>query len=408
MKSPLIGGLFLLLIFILGVYLVQPAAAVPPPPTPTATILLQANLPTPTPTKTKTPTPTQTPKPPTSTPTATSTNKPTPRPPTPTPTSSPTPPATPLPSVRQITQGDCCTSPFWSSDSSEVRFIDQPALDQPLGIWGVNVNQFGATPHFVTALLGTYSLDGQLLAYPDRKKGVAVVERLEDGQRWEFNTGANGLFFTPNSQEVLWMQTSSDTPWESGENIIWLADVDGSNARQVATLQQAEPMDWLADDELLVVSQKNDAPDRMLLFRLSLQDGAQTPLTEVFRMQDLLLSPDKHYLVYSSFNPNIDENGIWLVDLENPPQSAQKLPFFGTYRWRDNQHLVFVPFEPMATQHTFYEYDIITGQARLLFYGNTQLLIANNDWQVSPDGSKIALVAASGVQLNGIWILEIR
>lgn len=289
-----------------------------------------------------------------------------------------------------------------------MRFIDQPAPDQPLGIWGVSVNQFGATPHFVTALLGTYSPDGQLLAYPDREKGVAVVERLEDGQRWEFNTGANGLFFTPNSQEVLWMQTTSATPWESGENTIWLANVDGSNTRQVAALQQAEPMDWLADDELLVVSRKNGAAGRMLLSRLSLQDGAQTPLTEVFRMQDLLLSPGKNHLVYSSFNPNIDENGIWLVDLENPEQPAQKLPFFGTYRWRDNRRLIFVPFEPMATQHTFYEYDIFTSRARLLFYGNTQLLIANNDWQVSPDGSKIVLVAANGTQLNGIWILEIR
>ncbi len=289
-----------------------------------------------------------------------------------------------------------------------MRFIDQPALDQPLGIWGVNVNQFGTTPHFVTALLGTYSPDGQLLAYPDREKGVAVVERLEDGRRWEFNTGANSLYFTPNSQEVLWMQTTSATPWESGENTIWLANADGSNVRQVATLRQAEPMDWLADDELLVVSRKNGAAGRMLLSRLSLQDGAQTPLTEVFRMQDLLLSPGKNHLVYSSFNPNIDENGIWLVDLENPEQPAQKLPFFGTYRWRDNRRLIFVPFEPMATQHTFYEYDIFTSRARLLFYGNTQLLIANNDWQVSPDGSKIVLVAANGTQLNGIWILEIR
>lgn len=408
MKSSFIGGLFLLLIFILAIYLVQPAVQPLPTPTPTVTVVLQAKLPTatPPPTKTSTPTPTRTPRPPTAT--ATSTHTPTPRPPTSTPTPSPTPTETPLPQVRQITQGDCCTLPFWSSDSREVRFIDQPSLDQPLGIWAVNVTQFGAIPHLVTTHLGTYSPDGQLLAYPDRDKGLAVVERLEDGQRWEFNTGTSSLFFTPDSQEVLWMHSTSATPWQSGQNTIWLANIDGSNPRQIASLERAEPMDWLADGFLLVVSQKSDTPDRMLLSKLSIQDGGQTSLMEVYRMQDMILSPDKQHFVYSSFNPNVDENGIWLADLQNPQQPPQKLPFFGTYRWRDNQHLIFVPFEPLATQHTFYEYDIMTGQAQLLFYGNTNLLIANNDWQISPDGSKIVLVAASGAQLNGIWILEIR
>jgi hypothetical protein len=289
-----------------------------------------------------------------------------------------------------------------------VRFIDQPAADQPLGIWGVKVTQLGAAPHLVTNRLGTYSPDGQLIAYPDRSKGIAIVERLEDGQRWEINTGANSLFFTPNGQEVLWMQSNAETPWASDENIIWLANVDGSNMRQLTSLQRAEPMAWLADDALLVVTQGGDASDRMLLSQLSLQDGAQTPLFEVGRMQDLLLSPDKQRLVYTSFTPHIEENGIWLVELQNPQGGPQKLPFFGTYRWRDNQHLVFVPFEPNATQHTFYEYDISTAQARLLFTGNTDLIIANNDWQISPDGSKIALLAAAGTALNGIWVLEIR
>jgi hypothetical protein len=194
----------------------------------------------------------------------------------------------------------------------------------------------------------------------------------------------------------------------SDENIIWLANVDGSNMRQLTNLQRAEPMAWLADDALLVVTQGADASGRMLLSQLSLQDGAQTPLLEVGRMQDLLLSPDKQRLVYTSFTPLIEENGIWLVELQNPQGGPQKLPFFGTYRWRDNQHLVFVPFEPNAMQHTFYEYDISTAQARLLFTGNTDLIIANNDWQISPDGSKISLVAAAGTALNGIWVLEIR
>jgi len=69
--------------------------------------------------------------------------------------------------------------------------------------------------------------------------------------------------------------------------------------------------------------------------------------------------------------------------------------------------LIYVPFEPDATQHDFYEYDTRTGQTRPLFPSGTGLTIANNDWQVSPDGRWIALVAANGLALDGIWVLDI-
>ena len=122
-------------------------------------------------------------------------------------------------------------------------------------------------------------------------------------------------------------------------------------------------------------------------------------------MRGLALSPDKRHLVYYvSFEPGAEQNGMWLYDLGNPTQSPQKLPFFGTYRWRDDQRLIYVPFDPDAASHDFYEYDILTGQTRQLFPEGTNLTIANNDWGVSPDGTKIAMVAAKGTELDGIWI----
>ena len=95
------------------------------------------------------------------------------------------------------------------------------------------------------------------------------------------------------------------------------------------------------------------------------------------------------------------------MDLQKPNQAAQKLPFFGTYRWRDDHRLIYVPLDPGSASHGFYEYDVRTGDTRPLFPGGSSLIIANNDWQVSPDGLKIALVAAKGTELDGIWILDI-
>jgi hypothetical protein len=52
--------------------------------------------------------------------------------PTPAPTSTPTP--TPAPQAVQLTTGGCCTQPYWSPDSQEVRFIDKRGAEALAGI----------------------------------------------------------------------------------------------------------------------------------------------------------------------------------------------------------------------------------------------------------------------------------
>jgi Tol biopolymer transport system component len=308
---------------------------------------------------------------------------------------------------RQITAGDCCTQPYWRKDSTQVRFIDQPGSAAPLGIWGVDLSQPESGPQLVTEQLGIYSPDGALIAYPDRNKGVAVIEQLADGQTWEIDTQERNLNFTPDSRHVIWTTYDEDAPRDTREESLWLANVDGSNVRAVFRAQQTNPVAWLSDNELLMTRRFPKTSD-IQLFTLSIEDGRQTELTTESRMRGMALSPDKRHLVYyASFEPEVDRNGVWLIDLQNPDQSPQKLPFFGTYRWRNNQHLIYVPLDPEAISHQFYEYNILTKETQPLFPEGTNLTIANNDWQVSPDGRKIALVAAKGMVLDGIWVLDI-
>ncbi len=122
----------------------------------------------------------------------------------------------------------------------------------------------------------------------------------------------------------------------------------------------------------------------------------------------MALSPDRRYLMYYvTFEPETDKNGLWLLDLQDAKPTPQKLPFFGSYRWRDNERLIYVPFDPEAATHDFYEFNVRTGQTRSLFPAGTNLTIANSDWRISPDGRKIALVAANGTTLDGVWVLEL-
>lgn len=325
------------------------------------------------------------------------------------PTATVTPTATPLPGVLQITNGDCCTNPFWNADSSEVRFIDRPAANRPVGVWGVDITQPGASPRLVIERLGVYNHDGSLIAYPDRKQGQAMIERLADGERWAVDTQGNGVSFTPDGR-LLWTVYDSEVAWRARTGEVWLADVDGSNARVLATLRRGGPAAWLSDEMLLITSRVPPAQDTVLS-TLSLTDGTITELIQLPRTRGMNISPDRRYLVYMvRLHPEQGNNGIWLLDLEAPKLKPQRLPFFGAYRWRDNQRLVYVPFEPEAEGHVFYEYDLVSGQTRQLFpeEGHTlSLTIANNDWQVSPDGSKIAMVAVRGNELDGIWVVEI-
>jgi Tol biopolymer transport system component len=95
------------------------------------------------------------------------------------------------------------------------------------------------------------------------------------------------------------------------------------------------------------------------------------------------------------------------LDLQAAKPTPQKLPFFGSYRWRDSERLIYIPFDLDATEHNFYEYNVRTGQSHALFPGGTNLIIANSDWRISPDGSKIAFVAGKDTALDGIWVLEL-
>jgi hypothetical protein len=313
-----------------------------------------------------------------------------------------------VPSVgRQITAGDCCTNPAWSQDSTQIRFIDRPTENSPLGIWGIDVTQSPPETRLVSDWLGAYSPDATMALYPDPARGVTIIERLTDGQRWEIDTQGRRPVFTPDSRRVLWTVYDEEAPRDTRVETVWLAEVDGSKARVILNSPRTDLVGWLPADALLLSRRVPGSSDETLI-SLALEDGRERELLTIPEPRGLAFSPDRRYLVYYvRFEPEAAKNGLWLLDLEAASPVPQKLPFFGSYRWRDNERLVYVPFDPEATEHNFYEYNVTTGSSRPLFPQGTNLTIANNDWQVSPDGEKIALVEANGAALNGIWVLDI-
>ncbi|MDX1520920.1 MAG: hypothetical protein R3264_04795 [Anaerolineae bacterium] len=347
------------------------------------------------------PTATRLPPSPTSIP-ATPTNTPTPGP-------TATPTATPLPAIRQISEGTCCTGIYWNAESTEVRFIDRPSATESVGVWGIDITRLGSRPRFVTGRLGTYSQDRSLVAYPDRERGLAIIERLADGQTWEVDTAGSRPSFTPNNR-LIWTVFDDDVPWRADSAEVWLADADGSNQERLITLERGSPTAWYSDDELLV-SSRIEETDEILLSIVSLSDGSIRKFATLPDVRSAVFSPDRRYLIFMRrFEEDQAENGLWLMDFQDRSPEPKPLPFFGAYRWRDSRHLIYIPFDLQAEAHIFYEYDVETAQSRRLTPDHPlagAIKIANNEWRISPDGTKIALVATRNTELNGIWVVEI-
>lgn len=361
---------------------------------------------------------------PTPSPTVSLRSSPGPRPtitPSPSPTvtlaASPTP--TPMPTLRQLTQGGCCTQPFWSPDSRRVLFIDKPGLELPAGIWGVDVIRPQATPELVTERVAFYSPD--LTLRSELNEDTTLIERLGDPlsetespsgaegspeETWEVPAGGRPVSISPGQKRIAWQISDDDLPFERRMTQIWIANLDGSAPQMVANLPRGGLSGWISDDLLLLSGRESLEAQEQILFTLSLTDGSWVELARGERLRGGLLSPDGAWLVYFvALDKDPAENGLWLVRSDGSERRKLERELFGAYHWRDARRLLIIPFQPQATSHELWELDLDTGGTRRLIDPEViPFKIANGDWAVSPDGRYVVFVESSD---RNIWLLTL-
>jgi Tol biopolymer transport system component len=240
-----------------------------------------------------------------------------------------------------------------------------------------------------------------LLVYPER--GVAVIERLPSGERWEVNTNGSPPAFSPDGQRMVW-QVGSGGPTNSRRSDLYLANVDGSEARFVATFIGGGAQAWFPDSaRLLVVARPSLEVQERALMVLDLADGATRQLAQAERIGTVRLSPGGTWVAYLiTFAPNPADNGIWLARTDGG--GLKRLEQFGAYQWRDDDRLLLIPLEPGRGSHALWEVKAATGQARpLTDPAETPFKIANGDWSVSPQGDRIVFVNALD---RALWLLQ--
>ena len=330
------------------------------------------------------------------------------------PTSTPTPTATPAPTPRPLTEGGCCPEPFWSPDSRLVMFIDKPDEDAPVGIWGVDITEDDSAPQLITERIAFYTPD--LAFRMELGESSTTIERLSpplhlansdpEVTRWTIPAGGRSVSISPGQTRIAWAVVDENLPFEERISRVWVADLDGENARQIATVARGGIYGWVSDEVLLMSGRESLDSNQQLYYTLSLADASTVELARGERIRGAILSPDGAWMAYFvALEEDLSQNGLWLARTDGTERRRLDRELFGAYRWRDNARLLIVPIQPDAASHQLLQYDIETGDVgNLTDPKRVPFKIANGQWSVSPDGRHVVFVEAGD---HNLWLLTL-
>ncbi len=303
--------------------------------------------------------------------------------------------------------------PFFSPDSSLVLFIDKPAKDEPVGVYGVDVTEpdlSGEGKYEVELIyetVGFRSPDHTVVAWPDVADGSKM--RFTDeasGRSWLVDTNGEWPVFSVDGQQIYWNATDRRGPYDERRTDIWVANVDGSNSRRVMTVYGGGAEDWFPDGQhLLLVGRENKIGEEEALVVLSLADGSTLELAREERLRGGLVSPGGSWVVYLvTFSDDPERDGLWAVRADGTER--HKLDFFGPYRWRDDTHLIYIPTrESPEDSLVVWELDVESSHSRPLT-DPQRLRFTINDgvWALSPDGKKLVFVSSED---KNLWLITL-
>ncbi|MFN8458740.1 MAG: hypothetical protein U0401_29485 [Anaerolineae bacterium] len=309
------------------------------------------------------------------------------------------------PALRQLTQGGCCAQPIFSPNGQEVLFIDKSDPENPAGVYAVNLIN-PKTPVLREETIGFRSPDRAIVATIAGDLANFVNET--SGDSWTVNTGGNWPRLSPDNRQVLWVATDTEGPYDRRQSDVWLADVDGSNARKIFTFFGGGFAGWFPDSErVLFTGRDNPNDEKVTLFVYDLRNERRTNLFAHKRLRGGDISPGGSWVAFFiTFADEPADNGLWLVSSDGASQRRLDLPRFGGYQWQNDDTLLFIPMRgPAEKSMELWAINASTGQPQALTDpAKLSFSISNGDWDVSPDGRAIVFVNSAD---NNIWLMTL-
>lgn len=287
------------------------------------------------------------------------------------------PKATPV----RLTSGGCCTGTVWTPDSRSLLYIDRPPGAAQAAVYGVPVSGASA-PGVRFSRIAFYSPDLKYAAVPQGNS--TVVERLSDRKRWTLPTQGVGVLWGPDEQ-VAYTVSAQSGNYDRRVSRVYRVTL-GAAPRLVATLYGGGATAWLNSGTLLLSGKIRAADRDRQLFTLNVQTGARRTLATALNLRGVQPSPDGKWVAYSVAFDTAARNGMFVQPTGGG--EARKLGWFGSYQWRDSSSLLYIPLTLNVATHTVWRYDLGTAASRPLL--NLAAKVQSGDWQVSPDGLKVA------------------
>lgn len=326
-------------------------------------------------------------------------------PPSPTATQMPLPTATPAPALRQLLSGGCCVNPMWRADGQAIRFLDKPTANATVGIYEVAVD---APAPVVAGTLFTTTLAswaGRGRFYVTTTSDGVTINDLVTGKVTTPPTDGNQVAISPDGTRLAWqVRAAGSGSNNQRQTTFWVAGLDGSEAQAGASLRGGSLVGWLGNGALLLQRTADADDDKRTLVRYDIEAGTTTDLDSGTRFNGMALSPSGEFIVYYiSLDENKAQNAIWVMNTTTGKK--QQLPVIGGYQWRDATRLLVIPVPSGTPAFHVEEYDAASATLRpLTDPAVLPFRVANNDWMLSPDGSRMVFVSAED---GNLWLLEL-
>lgn len=306
------------------------------------------------------------------------------------------------PEFIQLTNGGCCAYPEWSEDSNYVLYLDKPEDSEDAAWYRINIQYRSIEKHSEE-----YTIVSTGSIYHAAPRGEQVlIERQSDGARWLLYTSGSQILFSPDLRHVAWeVGANGVAHLDRIKRSVWVSTIDGENSRELVQTIGGRIQDWALGGSVLVVSGRLSEDGPSGLWKINIEEGSTELIVESEKPRSVSISPNGRWLAYiEAFNSNPSLDGMWLINIES--LEARPIDIFGGYRWRSQDQLVIIPMDFESSSQYLTQYNVTRDELQRLTEPDllNPFEVANNDWQISPNGQYMVMRSAMD---GNLWLMEL-
>jgi murein DD-endopeptidase MepM/ murein hydrolase activator NlpD len=300
--------------------------------------------------------------------------------------------------ARTIGSGRCCWQNFWHP-------VD------PDGLYSID-GMSGQRAQVVRWTLDAPRLDTPIEAAPPSHKSPdwtwrialqgeeALLTNSENGTEFRYNTGGEMPSLSADNSRLLWIDTRPTAPGQPRSPATVIVAELSSGAVNAVYEAPGASAQWIDGARLLFTTPGDNRTTTYSVF--DTRDGSLFGLGTWSWSRGANVGPGGDWVIlYVTNQPDPANSGVYAIRTVDGAQPV-KLPWFGSWRWRDSDELYIIPMDVTTSVHTLHHFDLATGTMTPL--NTPEFSVMNGEWNVNADGTKLAY---RELTTNELTLLEI-